>query len=70
METFTWEPTEMIEAGDVVPAWVKSVGRARTTGLEIARHSAMLWQIPNETLLALRFFRDPSAARKSISEAA
>jgi ketosteroid isomerase-like protein len=56
-ETFTWEPTQMIEAGDVVLALVKSVGRARRTGLEIDRHSAMLWQSLNETLLALRFYR-------------
>ena len=65
-ETFTWEPTDLIEAGDCVLALVKSVGRARTTGLEIDRHSAMLWHIPHETLLALRFYRDPSVARKAI----
>jgi len=64
-ETFTWEPTDVEEAGDVVLALVRSVGRARTTGLEIDRDSAMLWQIPDETLLALTFYRDPSAARKA-----
>jgi hypothetical protein len=25
----------------------------------------MLWQIPEETLLTLTFYRDPSAARKA-----
>jgi ketosteroid isomerase-like protein len=63
-DTFTWEPTDLIEPGDFVLALVKSVGRARTTGLEIDRHSAMLWQIPHETLPALRFYRDPSAGPK------
>jgi ketosteroid isomerase-like protein len=62
-ETFTWEPTELKEAGDVVFALVHSVGRGRGSGLEIDRHSAMLWQIPEETLLRLTFYRDPSAAR-------
>ena len=64
-ETFTWEPTEVKEAGDVVFALVHSVGRGRGSGLEIDRHSAILWQIPEETLLALTFYRDPSAARKA-----
>ena len=64
-ETFTWEPTDLKEAGDVVLALVHSVGRGRGSGLEIDRHSAMLWQIPEETLLALTFYRDPSAARKA-----
>ena len=65
-ETFTWEPTEVNEAGDVALALVHSVGRGRGSGLDIDRHSAMLWQIPEETLLALTFYRDPSAARKAV----
>jgi ketosteroid isomerase-like protein len=64
-ESFTWEPTDVKEAGDVVLALVHSVGRGRESGLEIDRHSAMLWQIPDETLLAVTFYRDPSAARSA-----
>jgi ketosteroid isomerase-like protein len=64
-DTFTWEPTELIEAGDLVLALVHSVGRASGSGLEIDRHSAFLWRIPNETLLALTFYRDPAAARRA-----
>ena len=64
-EAFTWEPTEMKEAGDMVLAIVHSVGRGRGSGLEIDRDSAMLWQIPEETLLALTFYRDVSAARQA-----
>jgi ketosteroid isomerase-like protein len=64
-DTFTWEPTEVTEAGDVVLALVHSVGRGRVSGLDIDRHSAMLWQIPEETLLGLTFYRDPTAARKA-----
>jgi ketosteroid isomerase-like protein len=66
-ETFTWEPTDVKEAGDVVLALVHSLGRGRESGLEIDRHSAMLWQIPDETLLAVTFYRDPSAARRAAS---
>jgi ketosteroid isomerase-like protein len=64
-ETFTWEPTEVKEAGDVVLALVHSVGHGRGSGLNIDRHSAMLWRVPGETLLAMTFYRDPAAARRA-----
>jgi hypothetical protein len=55
----------MKEAGDMVLAIVHSVGRGRGSGLEIDRESAMVWQIPDETLLALTFYRELSAAGNS-----
>jgi hypothetical protein len=64
-ETFTWEVTEVRESDDVVLALVHSVGRGRGSGLDIDRHSAMLWRIPEETLLAVTFYRDPSAAERA-----
>jgi ketosteroid isomerase-like protein len=64
-ETFTWEPTDLMEADEVVLALVHSVGHGRVSGLDIDRHSAMLWCIPEETLLALTFYRDPAAARRA-----
>jgi ketosteroid isomerase-like protein len=64
-ESFTWEPTEVKEADDVVLALVHSVGHGRGSGLDIERHSAMLWRIPAETLLAMTFYRDPLAARRA-----
>jgi ketosteroid isomerase-like protein len=64
-ESFTWEPTDVKEAADVVLALVHSVGHGRGSGLDIERHSAMLWQIPGETLLAVTFYRDPMAARSA-----
>ena len=64
-DTFTWEPTEVKEAGGVVLALVHSVGRGRGSGLDIDRLSAMVWKIPEETLLGLTFYRDPLAARKA-----
>jgi ketosteroid isomerase-like protein len=65
-ETFTWEPTDVEEAGDVVLVLIHSIGRGRESGLEIDRHSAMLWHIPGETLLSVAFYRDPDAARRAI----
>jgi ketosteroid isomerase-like protein len=62
-ETFTWEPTALRETNEAVLALVHSVGHGRGSGLDIDRHSAMLWRIPEETLLALTFYRDPTAAR-------
>lgn len=64
-ETFTWEPIAVEETVDAVLATVHSVGRGRESGLEIDRNSAMLWQIPDETLLELIFYRDPVAAREA-----
>jgi ketosteroid isomerase-like protein len=64
-EAFTWDPTELKEAGDVVVTLVHSVGRGRESGLEIDRDSAMVWEIPEDTLLAMTFYRDPAAARKA-----
>jgi ketosteroid isomerase-like protein len=64
-ETFTWEPTDVKETDDVVLVLVHSVGHGRGSGLDIDRHSAMLWHTPGETLLELTFYRDPSAARRA-----
>jgi ketosteroid isomerase-like protein len=64
-ETFTWDPTEVKEVGDLVLSLVHSIGRGRESGLEIDRDSAMLWRIPEARLLALTFYRDPAAARKA-----
>ena len=69
-ETFTWEPMDVKEVGDVVFALVHSVGRGRGSGLEIERHSAMLWLIPEETLLALTFYRDPDIAQRAAGSVA
>ena len=64
-ESFTWEPTDVKEADDLVLALVRSVGHGRGSGLDIERHSAMVWRIPGETLHAMIFYRDPLAARRA-----
>jgi hypothetical protein len=55
----------LIETGDLVLALVNSIGPASGTGLEIKRHSALAWQIPKETLLALTFYRVEITARRA-----
>jgi ketosteroid isomerase-like protein len=64
-DTFTWDLIDTEEAGDIIVSMVHSVGRGRESGVEIDRESAMLWQIPDDRLLALTFYRDPGAARKA-----
>ena len=62
---FMAEVHEVWETFNVVLALVHSVGHGRWSGLDIDRYSAMVWRIPEETLLALTFYRDPSAAQRA-----
>jgi ketosteroid isomerase-like protein len=64
-ETFTWEPEEFIESGELVLCPIYSTGRGRGSGLELDRRAAMLWTVPGERAVALRFFRDRAAAREA-----
>ena len=64
-ETFTWEPEELVESGDLVLALIRSTGRGRGSGLELDRRAAMLWTVPAERAVSLRFFRDRAAARRA-----
>lgn len=64
-EAFTWEPEELVESGELVLALVRSTGRGRGSGLELERRAAMLWTVPEERAVSLRFFRDRDAARRA-----
>ena len=64
-ETFTWEPEELVESGELVLALIRSTGRGRGSGLELDRQAAMLWTVPAERAVSLRFFRDRDAARRA-----
>ena len=61
-ETFTWEPIELEEYDGVVVAVVRSTGRARGSGLELDRRSAMVWQLDGDRPISLTFYRDPAEA--------
>ena len=67
-ESFTWEPTELRELDDVVVALLQSKGKGRGSGLELDRHSAMLWHVSDEKALSLTFYRDPDAALAAASQ--
>src|SRR5919204_4435315 len=60
--SYTWEPEELVEAGDHVVALVRSSGRGRGSGVEIERRTAMVWTVRNNRAKSLHFFRDPEAA--------
>lgn len=62
-DTFTWEPEELAESGDLVLSLIRSTGTGRGSGVELDRRAAMIWTVPAERALSLRFFRDRGAAR-------
>ena len=64
-DTFTWEPEELVESGDLVLSLVHSTGRGRGSGLELDRRAAIIWTVPAERAVSLRFFRDRAAAREA-----
>jgi ketosteroid isomerase-like protein len=61
-ESFTWEPIEMHELDNLVVAVLHSRGKGRGSGVELDRHSAMLWRVDQGRALSLTFYRDPDAA--------
>jgi ketosteroid isomerase-like protein len=60
--SYTWEPEELIESGDLVVALLRSSGRGRESGIEIERQTAMVWTVRTKQARSLRFFRDRAAA--------
>lgn len=62
-ERFTWEPTELVEYDDLVLALLRSRGQARSSGVELDRHSAMVWRVEAGCAISLTFYRDPERAR-------
>lgn len=61
-ESFTWEPTELEAHGAFVVALLESTGKARGSGLELDRRSAMVWRVEEGTATSLTFYRDPAEA--------
>jgi ketosteroid isomerase-like protein len=61
-ESYVWEPEELIEAGDGVVALLRSTARGRGSGVEVERHTAMVWSVREGRATAVRFFRDQNEA--------
>ncbi len=61
-ESFTWEVTEVEEHDGVVVALLRSTGKARASGMELDRRSAMVWRIEQGRAMSLTFYRDPAEA--------
>ena len=61
-ESFTWEVTDVEEHDGVVVVLLRSTGKARGSGLELDRRSAMVWRVDGGAALSLTFYRDPAQA--------
>ena len=44
-ESFTWEVTGVEDHGELIVAFLESTGKARGSGLELDRRSAMVWRV-------------------------
>jgi ketosteroid isomerase-like protein len=64
-ESYVWEPEELIEAGDGVVALLRSTARGRGSGVEVERHTAMVWSVREGRATAVRFFRDQNEALRA-----
>ena len=65
-ESFTWEVTDVEEHGALVVAFIESTGKARGSGLELDRRSAMVWRIAESKAMSLTFYRDPAEALAAV----
>jgi ketosteroid isomerase-like protein len=61
-ESFTWEPTELCEIGELVVAEIYSRGKGRGSGLALDRQAAMVWRVGEGKVLSITFFRHPERA--------
>jgi ketosteroid isomerase-like protein len=62
-QSFTWELTDVEERGDLIVVSLESIGKARGSGLELDRRSAMVWHVVDGRAMSLTFYRDPEEAR-------
>jgi ketosteroid isomerase-like protein len=61
-ESFTWDVREIEAHEGLVVAFLESTGKARGSGLELDRRSAMVWRVDGATARSLTFYRDPAEA--------
>jgi ketosteroid isomerase-like protein len=61
-EDYRWTPEELIDAPPQVVALVAAHGRGRGSGLEIARHIALVWTLDGGRATALRLYTEPERA--------
>jgi ketosteroid isomerase-like protein len=61
-ERYTWEPEQILRAGDQLVALVRSTGRGRGSGIEIERETAIVWTVEGDRATALHFYRDRNEA--------
>jgi ketosteroid isomerase-like protein len=64
--SYSWEPEELMEAGDHVVALLRSGGTGRGSGVEVERRTAMVWTVREGRATALCFFRERNEALKAV----
>jgi ketosteroid isomerase-like protein len=60
-DTYRWDVTETLVAGDVVVAMIHCEGRGRE-GVRVDWDVAWLWTFREQTPISLRLYRDPAEA--------
>ena len=58
----TWEPEELLPAGDKVLAFIRFGGRGKVSGIEVAVHVANLWTFRDGVPVALEYLGEDRAA--------
>ena len=58
----TWEPEELIDAGDKVLALVRTGGRGKLSGAQVDAHVWNLWTFRDGRAVEWRYFGDDRAA--------
>lgn len=57
----TWEPQELIDAGDKVFAFIRTRAKGKTSGVEIDAHVANVWTFRDGKPVELKYFGEDRA---------
>jgi ketosteroid isomerase-like protein len=58
----TWEPRELIDAGDMVFALIRTRARGKESGVEVDAHVTNVWRFQDGEPVELKYFGEDRAA--------
>jgi ketosteroid isomerase-like protein len=58
----TWEPEELIDAGDKVLAFIQTSARGKTSGVEVDVHVSNVWTFRDGKPVELKYYGEDRAA--------